>query len=181
MRAGTAIGLVFAAGILTSCAGAQPSGPQGIRFEGEGVRFSTPIGWHLQPTDAAVLGGGHWLVYLATQELHDQCGADPSGPCPAPLEELAVGGVLIGWYTVNCAGPQCTLPVGELTRVGAREAAFVTSRDSCGGIGQTEEADYLVAVSPQRIDTIVICGRETSEATRQTIRAFLDGVVWRTP
>lgn len=145
------------------------------------MRFTAPIGWQVEPSGASSAAGGHWLVYLATQALHDQCGADPSGPCPPPLEELTAGGVLIAWYTMNCAGPQCILPDGELTRVGGREAAIVAARDACGEIGQTEETAYVVAVSMQRLDTIVTCARSATAATRATLRVFLDGIVWRTP
>jgi hypothetical protein len=166
--------------LLAGCGTGQSSGPAGIRFEAEGVRFTAPGGWLVEPARGASFGG-HWLVYVATQEVHDSCTADRSDPCPPPLEELSNGGVLIAWYTTTCAGPDCTLPSGEPTRVGRREAVKTGARDACGGIAQTEETQYVVAVSPQRIDTIVVCGRSTSEATRATISSFLDGIEWRTP
>lgn len=172
--------VVLLAALLAACANDASSGPAGVAFEGEGVRFTAPAGWHVEGTGAAA-GGAHWLVYVATQEIHDRCGASPSGSCLPPLDELRSGGVLIAWYTRNCAGPDCTLPDGGVTRVGGREAATTVGHDSCGTIGETEETDYHVAVSPQRIDTIVVCGREVSETTHQTVRLFLDAVVWRTP
>lgn len=175
------IRVVLLAALLAACSAAQPSGPQGIRFDDEGVRFTAPIGWEVEPSGASTAAGGHWLVYLATQAMHDRCSADASEQCLPPLDGLTPGGVLIAWYTMNCAGPDCTLPDGQPARVGGREAAVVAARDACGAIGQTEEEQYLVAVSPQRIDTIVVCGRGTSASTRQTIRAFLETVVWRTP
>ena len=175
------IRVLLLATLLVACSAPQSSGPQGARFDDEGVRFTAPIGWQVEPSGAATSGGGHWLVYLATQAVHERCGVDASGQCLPPLDELKPGGVLIAWYTMNCAGPDCTLPDGQPTRVGGREAAVVAARDACGQIGQTEETQYLVAVSPQRIDTIVICGRNTSESTRRTIHDFLDGVGWRTP
>src|SRR4029077_519057 len=118
--------------------------------------------------------GGHWLLFLAAQGVDDNRPPGPAGPRPPPLEELSNGGVLIAWYTTPCAGPDCTLPDGQPTRVGRREAVVTGGRDACGGIGQTEETQYVVAVSPQRIDTIVVCGRNTTEPTRQTVRDFLD-------
>lgn len=173
-----AVGLAI---LLAACSVSQPSGPQGVRFDDEGVRFTAPIGWQVEPSGAAALGSGHWLVYLATQTVHERCGVDASGKCLPPLDELKPGGVLIAWYTMNCAGTNCTLPAGQPTLVGGREAVVVAAPDACGQIGQTEETQYLVGVSPQRIDTIVICGRDTSESTRRTIHDFLDGVGWRTP
>jgi len=145
------------------------------------VRFTAPVGWQVEPSGSPASSSGHWLVFLGTQALHDQCGAGPTAPCRPPLDQLLAGGVLIAWYTRNCAGPDCTIPDGQATRVGGREATILASQSSCGEIGETEEADYLVAVSPQRIDTIVVCTRGVTEATQRTIRSFLDGVVWRTP
>ena len=168
------------AALLAGCGSTESSGLQGVHFEAEGVRFTAPLGWLVEPAQGASFGG-HWLVYVATQEVHDSCTADPSAPCPPPLEELAAGGVLIGWYTTTCAGPDCTLPDGQPTRIGRREAVRTAGHDACGGIGENEESQYLVAVSPQRIDTIVVCGRSTSEATRATISTFLDAIEWRTP
>lgn len=174
------IRVVILAILLAACSAA-PTGPQGTRFDDEGVRFTAPIGWQVEPSGAATGGGGHWLVYLSPQPVHERCGVDASGQCLPPLDQLTQGSVLIAWYTMNCAGPDCTLPAGQPTRVGGREAAVVAASGACGEIGQTEETQYLVAVSPQRIDTIVICGRETSESTRRTIHDFLNGVTWRTP
>jgi len=53
--------------------------------------------------------------------------------------------------------------------------------EGCGQIGQTDASAYLVSVSPQRLDTIVVCSRDASTATLRTLRAFLDAVEWRTP
>lgn len=166
---------------LAACSPAQPSGPQGVTFDRDGVRFTAPAGWRVEASGAATSGGGHWLVYLATQAIHDNCRLEGSEQCLPPLETLSPGGALIAWHSRNCAGPDCTLPDGQPTRVGGREAAVVAAQDACGGIGETEETQYLVAVSPQRIDTIVICGRGLSDATREAIRVFLENVVWRTP
>jgi hypothetical protein len=175
------IGVILGALVLAACSRSQPSGPQGVAFEGGGVRFAAPLGWQVAPSGSASSGAGHWLVYLGTQALHDRCGGDSPGSCRPPVDQLVAGGVLIAWHTRNCAGPDCTLPHGEATRVGGREAIMLASQNSCGQIGETEETDYLVAVSPQRIDTIVVCARAVTEATRRTIRSFLDQVMWRTP
>jgi len=165
---------------LTACSTGAP-GPSGIRFEGDGMRFVAPPGWDVRTSIMVEDGPGSRVAYLANQPLHDDCTGDPQ-VCPGPVDELRDDGILLIWLTTHCAGPACVPPDGTPTTVGRRIASIADVPGSaCPQVGQTEEAVYVVAVSPQRLDTIVVCARSPSVGTRATLRAFLDAVDWRTP
>lgn len=167
---------------LMACALPAVSGDGPERWDRDGVRFSVPAGWELLGSTAAASGGSRRLLYLATQPMHDDCTTTAyAQTCNLPIDQLEPGGVLLWWHTTACAGPACSLPDGDLTQVGGRAATAVSPAEGCGQIGQTDASAYLVAVSPQRLDTIVACSRDASAATVETLRAFLDAVEWRTP
>ncbi len=185
MRPGMRLAAALVGGlaiVLAACA--TPTGSRGglERWDRDGMRFDVPAGWELLASTAAASGGSRRLLYLATQPLRDDCTAGAyAQSCRLPIDELETGGVLLWWHTTNCAGPACSLPDGSLTQVGGRDAVVVPAADGCGGIGQTDASAYLVAVTPQRLDTIVVCSRDASAFTPDTQRAFLDAVEWRTP
>lgn len=167
---------------LSACAAPTSSGGGLERWDRDGVRFDVPAGWELLASTAATSGGSRRLLYLATQSMRNDChtGADAQ-TCSLPIDQLEPGGILVWWHTTACAGPACALPDGGLTQVGGRAATSVPPSDGCGQIGQTDASAYVVAVTPQRLDTIVVCSRDASAATLQALRAFLDAVEWRTP
>jgi len=68
-----------------------------------------------------------------------------------------------------------------VTQVGDRQAAAVAAGSVCGTIGETESTAYVVSVSPQRLDALVICARAPSDATRAALAELLAGIDWRTP
>lgn len=168
--------------VLSACAA--PTGSRGglERWDRDGVRFEVPAGWDLLASTAAASGGSRRLLYLATQPMRGDCTITAyAQTCSLPIDQLEPGGVLIWWHTTTCAGPACALPDGDLTQIGGREATAVPRAEGCGQIGQTDASAYLVAVSPQRLDTIAVCSRDASAATLGELRAFLDAVEWRTP
>jgi len=169
------------AAALAACSAGSPS-PSGIAFEGNGVRFVAPPGWDVRTSTMLEYGPGSRIGYLANQPLRDDCSAEDPQTCPGPVDQLRDDGVLLVWLTTNCAGPRCVLPAGQWTTVGGRAAAIAEiPGTACAEIGQTEESVIVVAVSPQRLDTIVVCARLPSGGTLATLRAFLDAVDWRTP
>ncbi len=168
--------------VLSACA--VPTGSRGglERWDREGVRFDVPAGWELLASTAAASGGSRRLLYLATQPMRDDCTTTAyAQTCSLPIDQLEPGGVLVWWHTTLCAGSACSLPDGRFTQIGGRAAVAIPPADGCGQVGQTDPSAYLVAVSPQRLDTIVVCSRDPSAATLRELRAFLDAVEWRTP
>ncbi len=175
-------GAFLAVVMLVGCAGPASTGGRPTRWDADGVRFTVPDGWQVRASTMAPLGGARRLLYLATQPLRDDCsGGAGAQTCVLPIDQLAPGGVLVWWHTTTCAGPACSLPGGDLTQVGGRAAVTVPAADGCAAIGQTAASAYLVSVSPQRLDAIVVCSRDASAATLASLRALLDAVEWRTP
>lgn len=154
----------------------------GPRWDADGIRFDVPTGWQLRPSSAVRTSASGRLLYLATQPLADDCsGSGEMRACRLPIDALEEGGLLLWWHRTDCAGTACSLPDGTLTRIGDREAVMVDPADGCGQIGQTDASAWLVQVSPQRLDAIVVCTRDAGEQTMATLRALLAAVDWRTP
>jgi hypothetical protein len=166
---------------LVACSAGSPAA-LGTAFEGPEVRFVAPPGWELRTSGDTRFGPWLGVAHIANQPLRDPCSGGDPGVCPGPVEGLRDGGLLLSWFSRHCAGPQCERPTGELTTVGGRITSIAeVSVIACGAIGQTEETAYWVAVSPQRLDMIVVCARHPSAATLAALRGFLDAVDWRTP
>lgn len=171
----------MAALALAACAGPgyDAGGP---RWDADGLRFTAPTGWALRSSTAARTDGSGRVLYLATQPLRDDCtGEAGAQDCALPLDELEPGGLLLWWHTTSCAGADCSIAEGSLTRVGDREAAVVDPANGCGEIGQTDATAYLVQVSPQRLDAIVVCTRDADDATLAALRGLLAAIDFRTP
>lgn len=176
-----AAGWVVVAFLLAACTGPGYDGG-GPRWDADGLRFTAPTGWELRAVTAEATGGSRRLFYLATQPLADDCVAEAGAQsCGLPVDQLDPGGLLLWWHTTGCAGPDCSLPDGSATRVGDREAVVVDPANGCAAIGQTDATAYLVQVSPQRLDAIVVCTRDADAATLATLRALLAAIDWRTP
>lgn len=173
--------MLFLAGMLAACSATEPAG-SGTPFDGSGIRFVAPPGWDVRRSSELRFGPISRVAYIANQPLHDDCTSHDPQACPGPIGQLRDDGVLLSWATTNCAGPQCVPPDGALTTVGGRMATIVDLPVTvCGAIGSTKAMAYQVAVSPQRLDTIVVCARSPSGATRLALATFLGAVDWRTP
>jgi hypothetical protein len=177
--------ILVAAVVLASCASnidhPIPGGPS---FEDEEVRFLAPTGWHIQPSTAHYYGGdGQIRTYLANQPLHQDCPTTGSiVVCESPLDDgLRPGGMLVTWVASSCVAKSCELPLARLISIGNRQGVRVPMTTGCDGTGFTERSAYYITVSPQRVDILVTCARDPSNATRSAFLGFLDAIRWRIP
>jgi hypothetical protein len=179
MRPGVGLGVL----LLVSCASAQHPEPGGPSFESADVRFVAPSGWEVQEPTAGSPDLDQIAVYLANQPLHDDCrevGTEIS--CGSPLSDgLEAGGMLVIWAGRSCIGQSCTLPSETLISVGNRQGVRTASDAGCEGTGFTERFAYYVTVTPQRVDILLVCARDPSDATRSSFLGFLDAIQWRIP
>ena len=89
--------------------------------------------------------------------------------------------MLVWWRSSNCAGSGCDLPEGDRLLVGGRQAVKTGGTHPCDVLGATRQEVYMVTVSPQRVDALVVCDRDASPAVRDQLAQMLEGVGWRTP
>jgi hypothetical protein len=168
--------------VLVGCVPAvQHPEPAGSPFESDDVRFVAPTGWEMrQPTPTAD-GASRILVYLATQVIGGECGlGDPA--CTNPLDdELQPGGMLVIWAVRLCAGQSCDLPSAPLISIGNRQGVATSVDAGCEATGSTERVAYFATVTPQRVDILLVCARNPSDATRSAFLGFLDAIQWRIP
>ena len=172
MRA--ALALVLAT-VLVACS--QPAGNV-LAAERGGFRVTLPAGWDGRATEPSDWADHRTVAILSSQPLDPQCGANG---CTAPIAALPDGSVLLWWLSENCAGSACELPDGEALLVGGRQATQVGGSHLCDGLGATSETAYIVTVTPQRLEAIVVCGRDASEQLMAQARDLLEHVSWRVP
>ena len=147
-----------------------------------GFRVTVPAGWDARGTDRAEWADGRTVALIASQPLAPQCRTSGSArSCTAPLRSLDEGALLVWWLSENCAGTGCEPPDGERLLVGGRPATRISGSHLCAALGATSERAYLVTVTPQRLDALVVCERNASEATQAQLRDLLEHVSWRTP
>lgn len=177
-------GLLVIAALLASCASTtEHPVPGGPSFEDAEVRFTAPTGWELRRSTEISFGQVGRFVYLANQELHDDCVADDSGViCHPPIDGgLRAGGMLITWVVQSCVAQGCNLPPARLIAIGNRQGVRVPMTEGCEETGFTERSAYYVTVTPQRADVLFTCAREPSDATRSAFLGFLNAIHWRIP
>lgn len=166
--------------LLTACATTHPV-PGGPSFESDAVRFVAPTGWEMLEPTAPANGTSPVVIYLANQPLRGECGPVEAS-CMGPLADpLRPGGVLVTWAARLCAAQLCNLPSAPLVAIGNRQGVEVFSDAGCEGTGFTERVAYYVTVTPQRVDILLVCARDASDATRSAFRGFLDAIRWRIP
>jgi hypothetical protein len=176
VRAATILALAL---LVAACS--QPPGNV-LEVGRAGFRVTVPPGWDARGTDRGEWADGRTVALLANQPLDPQCRTSGSAQsCSAPLASLGEGALLVWWLSENCAGIRCEPPDGERLLVGGRPATRIGGSHLCASLGATSERAYLVTVSPQRLDAIVVCERNASEATQAELRDMLEHVSWRTP
>jgi hypothetical protein len=177
----TAAGLACVV-LLVACAPAiDHPVPAGSAFESDEVRFVAPTGWQLREAARPTNGPGNLLVYLANQPLRDECSVAQGG-CDSPLvEPLRPGGVLAIWATRLCVAQGCDLPSASPIPVGNRQGVVTVPDSGCEETGYTERSAYYVTVTPQRVDILLVCASDPSDATRSAFAGFLDAIHWRIP
>jgi hypothetical protein len=176
VRAAIALVVAF---MLVGCS--QPTGNV-LEVGRAGFRVAVPPGWDARGTDRTEWADGRTVALFASQPLDPQCQTSGSAQtCTAPVASLIDGGLLVWWLSENCAGAGCEPPDGERLLVGGRPAIRIDGSQLCDRLGATSERAYLVTVTPQRLDAIVVCERNASEATQAQLRDMLEHVSWRTP
>lgn len=181
MRAPLALACVA---LLVACAPAlELPVPDGPTFESEQVRFVAPTGWEIRRPAAGSPDLDQIVAYLANQPLHQECrevGTEIS--CGSPLADgLRAGGMLVVWAVRPCVAQFCALPSESLIAVGNRQGVLASTSSGCEGTGFTERSAYHVTVTPQRVDILLVCARDPSNATRSAFLGFLDAIRWRIP
>jgi hypothetical protein len=168
--------------VLGACGAPRQTDTEVLVADGVGFRVQIPDGWYAATVDATAWRGGQTLAFISSQPLPPECATDAAGRvCSAPMEVLDRGELLIWWLTARCAGVSCEPPDGERLLVGGRAASQVLGTGHCDELGATAETAYVVAVSPQRLDTIVVCQRDAPASAQAELRDLLDQVDWRTP
>jgi hypothetical protein len=158
--------------------------PAGHVLVADEARFAVtlPDGWDSRATDPADWADRRTVALISSQPLDPQCAATTdAGSCTAPVDSLDEGALLMWWLTTTCAGRACQPPDGERLLVGGRQAARIEGTHLCDALGATHEEAYLVTVSPQRLDAIVVCERDVADAVRAQLPDILERVDWRTP
>ena len=166
--------------LLAACASTHPT-PAGPAFESAEVRFVAPTGWELREAAAPTNGPARVVAYLANQPLRDACSVAQGG-CESPLvDPLRPDGMLAIWATRLCVAQSCNLPSTDLIRIGNRQGVVVVPDAGCEATGSTERSAYYATVTPQRVDILLVCARNPSDATRSAFLGFLDAIQWRIP
>jgi hypothetical protein len=85
------------------------------------------------------------------------------------------------WATRLCVAQGCTLPSATPIAVGNRQGVVTVPDAGCEETGYTERLAYYVTVTPQRVDILLTCARDPSDASRSAFLGFLDAIRWRIP
>jgi hypothetical protein len=89
--------------------------------------------------------------------------------------------MLVVWASRSCAAQFCNLPSAPLLAIGNRQGVMATTDAGCEAMPFTERSAYYVTVTPQRVDILLVCARDPSDATRSAFLGFLDAIQWRIP
>jgi hypothetical protein len=171
---------ILAAALLAACGGSAATDPAVVSIDHAGFRLTVPEGWSAEPTNN-IEGQLQTVAYLSNLPLRLRCsGSGAERHCREP-KALAEGSLLVTWLAAFCAGSSCTPPVGQPLLVGGREASLVSGSTVCASLEPTEDETYFVAVTPQRLDAIVVCKRDAPETADGALRDMLEHVDWRTP
>jgi len=179
-----AMAVLVGAALLTACTSTTPLPvPGGPSFESDDFRFVAPTGWEVRLSTSVSYDPSQIRVYLANQLLHDDCAMTVTASnCHPPIDGgLRAGGILVTWVTRHCVAQGCELPPGALMRIGNRQGVRTPMDVGCEEVGFTERAAYHVTVTPQRVDILIACAHDPTDATRSALLGFLDGIHWRIP
>jgi hypothetical protein len=166
--------------VLSGCFGPELSGAEVVTVEPAGFRLPLPQGWYAETTND-VAGQLRVAAFISNQPLGIDClGSGTERHCTQPAT-LAEGGLLIWWLATFCAGVDCRPPTGDALLVGGREASRISGAPVCNDLEITSSETYIVAVSPQRLDAIMVCQRNAPASDRDELADMLEHVDWRTP
>jgi hypothetical protein len=168
----------MAAVLLAACGGEQASEPPKLAVDYAGFRLTVPDGWSAEATNNSE-GQLQTVAFLSNLPLELRCtGEGASRHCREPTS-LAEGSLLVTWLAGFC--PACRPPVGEPIVVGGREASLVDGSTICEPLEPTDDETYFVAVTPQRLDAIVVCKHDPPAEADAALRDMLEHVEWSTP
>jgi hypothetical protein len=169
--------------LLVACTAADHPVPEGKTFEADDLRFVAPTGWEVRQPSGFQSQLNRTVVFLANQPLESECRVEGPGlACDSPLADgLRGGGMLVWWAARACAAQFCDLPPGTLMQVGNRLGIHGPVEYGCEAAGYTQRSAYYVTVTPQRVDVLLVCALDPTDATREALLGFLDGIQWRVP
>src|SRR4029079_13579858 len=123
--------------------------------------------WQVRPPTGFQSQLNRTVVFLANQPLESECRPAGGGlQCDSPLVDgLHSGGRLVWWVARACVARDCDLPAGPLVQVGNRQGVHSPIEYGCDGAGYTDRSAYYVTVTPQRVDVLLVCARDPTEAT----------------
>jgi hypothetical protein len=176
IRAALAMGMV----VLAACGGAQVTGRGVLEVDHAGFAVPVPEGWYAETTNDAA-GRLRAVAFLSNEPLNLDCGGiGAERRCSHPAT-VAEGGLLMWWFAAFCSGVDCVPPNGEVLLIGGREASRLAASTMCDGLDATSGETYVVSVSPQRVDAIMVCRRNPPASAREALAELLEHVDWRTP
>jgi hypothetical protein len=165
--------------VLAGCGGAQGTGAV-LAVEHAGFRVPVPDGWYAETTNDPV-GQLRVVAFLSNEPMAVDCtGSGAARHCSHPAT-VVEGGLLAWWFAGTCAGVDCTPPEGDAVLVGGRAASRISGSAICEDLDATSGETYVVAVSPQRLDAIMVCQRGAPASAREQLTDMLEHVDWRTP
>jgi hypothetical protein len=169
--------------LLAACTAVSHPVPGGQAFEADDVRFVAPAGWDVREPSGFQSHFNRTVVFLANQPLGNECRQQGAGlACDSPLPDgLRAGGTMVWWVARACVAQDCDLPAGQLRQIGNRQGVHGPIEYGCDRDGYTERSAYYVTVTPQRVDVLLVCSRDPSDATREALLGFLDAIRWRIP
>jgi hypothetical protein len=169
--------------LLAACSAADHPVPEGQRFEADDVRFVAPAGWVVRQPSGFQSQYNRTVVFLANQPLESECRPEGQGlRCDSPIPDgLRDGGMLVWWVARACVAQHCDLPAAPLMQIGNRQGVHGPVEYGCERDGYTERSAYYVTVTPQRVDVLLVCSRDPTDATREALLGFLDAIRWRIP
>ena len=177
MRGRWALALVTAV-MLAACGGAEASDPALLAVDYAGFKVRVPDGWSAEATNNSE-GQLQTVAFISNLPLDLRCrGEGASRHCREPVV-LAEGSLLVTWLAGFC--PTCILPDGDAIVVGGREASLVDGSTICAPLEPTDDETYFVAVTPQRLDAIIVCKRDAPAEADAALRDMLEHVEWSTP
>ena len=169
--------------LLAACTSPSHPLPGGPKFESGEVRFAAPTGWEVRQPTTGSPDLDQVVAYLANQPLREDCPEVRTAiSCGTALTDgLRAGGIRVAWAGRPCVAQACALPTATLIAIGNRQGVRTPTDVGCEGTGFTERAAYYVTVTPQRVDILLVCARDPSDATRSAFLGFLDAIRWRIP